>query len=114
MRFALSPKDPRLRDLVSALDRDEVPIAETWRAVGDAAWGLGFRRPGYHVVRRLAHADRARRAARGEVRRAAVDVLLSFASPYAVRIPQALDGLELARSRERLVLKQHKGSSRPP
>lgn len=111
MRFALSPNDPRLRDLVRALDRDDMPMAETWRAVGEGAWRLGFHRPGYHVVRHLVRADRARRAARGEVRKAAVDVLLSFSSPYAVRIPQALDRLELARARESLVLKQHKGSS---
>ena len=51
MRFALSLNDPRIHALVVALDRDDVPVAATWRAVGEAAWELGLRRPGYHTVR---------------------------------------------------------------
>ena len=94
-----------------ALDRHDVPIAETWRLVGDAAWKLGLRRPGYHVVRELARAERARREARRAVRRAAGDAVLSIGSPYVVRIPQAFERLELAQAKERLVLEQHKRSS---
>jgi hypothetical protein len=110
VRFSLSPNDRRVRDLVVALDREEVSMAETWRAVGEAAWKLGLRRPGYHLVRNLARAERARREARRRTRRAAADVAISVGSPYVVRIPQALERLELARAKERLVLKQHKPS----
>jgi len=81
VRFSLSPNDRRIRDLVVALDRDGVTMAETWRAVGEAAWNLGLRRPGYHLVRDVARAERARREARSRTRRAAAEVVLSVGSP---------------------------------
>ena len=84
-------------------------MAATWRAVGEAAWELGLSRPGYHAVRELVR-DRA--AAPGApVRRrgaAALDVLTAAGSSRVVNVPIALDALELARAKERLVLKQHK------
>ena len=86
-------------------------MAETWRAVGEAAWKLGLRRPGYHVVRDLARAERARRAARRHTRRAAAEAVLSLSSPYVAGTLQALDRLALAQAQERLVLEQHKHSS---
>ena len=111
MRFAVTAGDPRVRVLVDALDRDDVPMAETWRQVGEAAWNLGLRRPGYHLVRTLALSRRALRVAKRDVRKAAAEALLSVGSPYVVRIPQALERLERTRARERLVLQQHKPSS---
>ena len=110
VRFALTVGDPRIRDLVVALDEDDVPMAETWRQVGEAAWKLGLRRPSYHLVRVLCRRHRALAAARAAVRRAAAELVLAIGSPYVVRIPQALERLEQARARERLVLQQHKGS----
>jgi HEAT repeat protein len=110
MRFAVTANDPRVRVLVDALDRDDVPIAETWRKVGEASWNLGLRRPGYHLVRGLAQGRRAVRAAKREVRKAAAEALLSVGSPYVVRIPQAFDRLEQTRAREKLVSQQHKRS----
>src|SRR5688500_9399935 len=62
MRFALSPGDVRVQVLVATLDEGEVPFAETWRRVGEAAEELGFTRPGYHLVRVLARAERLRPA----------------------------------------------------
>jgi hypothetical protein len=112
VRFSTSPNDRRIRDLVVALDREDVSMAQTWRLVGDAAWKLGLRRPGYHVVRDLARAERVRLKARRHTRRAAAEALLSIGSPYVVRIPQALERFELARTNERLVLEQHKPSTR--
>jgi hypothetical protein len=100
--------DPRIRDLVVALDRDDVPIAETWRAVGEAAWKLSLRRPGYHVVRQLVRTERRRRAAHAATREAAIDAVLAIGSSRVVDLPIALDRLEAARARERLVLDQHK------
>jgi hypothetical protein len=102
------PNDPRIRDLVVALDRDDVSMAETWRAVGEAAWKLGLRRPGYHVVRRLVLLERRRRVAHAATRAAAVEAVLAIGSSRVVDVPIALDRLETARTKERLVLEQHK------
>jgi hypothetical protein len=110
MRFSLSPDDPRLHALVVALDRDDAQVAETWRAVGDAAWELGLRRPGYHMIRALVRAERLRRRARTATRAAALEVVLAAGSSRVVDLPIALDALERARAEEGLVLKQHKPS----
>ncbi len=108
MRFAFSARDPRVHALVVALDRDDVSIAATWRAVGEAAWELGLSRPGYHAVRGLVRVERLRRAASTATRAAALDVLLAAGTSRVVNVPIALDALERARAKERLVLKQHK------
>lgn len=99
MRFALSRNDPRIHALVVALDRGDAPVAATWRAVGEAAWELGLRRPGYHAVRDLVRVERLRRA---------FETILALGSSRVVDLPIALDALERARARERIVLKQHK------
>lgn len=111
MRFALSPKDVRIQVLVATLDRAGAPFAETWRSVGEAAEELGFRRPGYHLVRELAGSERRRRTARTETRQAALGVLAAFASPLAVDVRIAAEKLIDTRARERLVLEQHKPHS---
>jgi hypothetical protein len=108
MRFEIRPSDPRIRDLVVALDRETQPYAETWRQVGEAAWRLGLPRPGYHVVRQLAERARRIRAARAATRKAALGVLDALASPYIVRTSEAVERLADAKRRERLVLDQHK------
>jgi hypothetical protein len=108
VRFGLSPRDPRVHALVVALDRDDVSIAATWRAVGDAAWEMGLSRPGYHAVRELVRVERLRRTARTATRAAALDVLVAAGTSRVVNVPIALDALERARAKERLVLKQHK------
>jgi hypothetical protein len=88
--------------LVVALDSDEQSIAATWRAVGEAAWELGLRRPGYHATRELVRAERRRRAARTAVRAAALDAVLAVGSSRVVDLPIALDALEYARAKKRL------------
>jgi hypothetical protein len=93
---------------VVALDRDDAAIAATWRAVGEAAWELGLRRPGYHAIRDLVRVERRRRAARTAVRAAALDAVSAMGSSRVVDLPIALDALEHARAKERLVLNQHK------
>ena len=115
MRFALSPRDVRIQVLVATLDEDDVPFAETWRAVGEAADRLGLSRPGYHLVRLLARAERLGRRARTEVRQAALGVVGAVGSPLAIDVKIAAEKLREARVKERLVLEQHKPpSSRPP
>src|SRR5215204_2599632 len=108
MRFALSPHDIRLQVLVATLDDAEVPFAETWRLVGKAAEELGLTRPGYHLVRVLAGAERLRRRARTEVRQAALGVLGAVGSPLAIEVRRAAERWREARANERLVLQQHK------
>lgn len=108
VRFAISRHRQLLHDLVVALDEDDVSIAETWRAVGDTAWKLGCRRPGYHVVRELVRAERARRAARNETQRAFRNVFVAMPSPYVVDLRRSIEQLVEARRREVLVLEQHK------
>jgi hypothetical protein len=93
MRFAVPGNDQRLADLVRLLDRDGVPIAETWRAVGAGANRLGLRRPGYGLMRKLVRLERLRRRVRAET----VAALRRAASGFAagrIPIPQLLDELE--------------------
>lgn len=102
MRFATHANDARIHALVVGLDRDDVPVAATWRAVGEAAWELGLRRPGYHTIRQLVRAERRRRAARAATRAAALHALGALGSSRVVDLPIALDALEQARAKERL------------
>jgi hypothetical protein len=108
MRFSVPGNDPRIHALVVALDRDDHSAAQTWRAVGEAAWELGLRRPAYDTVRELVRAERLRRRARTATRRAALDVLLAAGSSRVVDLPIALDALAHAKAKERLVTDRHK------
>ena len=106
MRFAVPP-DPRLRDLVRLLDRDGVPIAQTWRAVGEGAERLALRRPGYGLVRQLVRIERRRR----EVRAATLAALEEAASGFAAgRVPivKLIDDLERIGWERGLVFNDHK------
>jgi hypothetical protein len=108
MRFQVRALDPRLHALVVALHEDDAPVAATWRAVGEMGEELGLRRPSYYTVRELVRAERARRRARTSVRAAALDVLTAVGSSRVVDLPIALDALEHALAKKRLVLDQHK------
>jgi hypothetical protein len=114
VRFALSPNDPRIAVLVGALDVEDVPVAETWRRVGEAAERLGMRRPSYQHVRRLALVERRRRGVRARRR----DVLeATLGSLAAGRVPSAVWTLERLRElagEEELVLQEHKAFGRRP
>ena len=113
MRFALSPNDPRIAVLVVELDRDEVPMAQTWRDVAGAAERLGLRRPSYQHVRRLVRIERRRRQleARGRaVLGRAATTLAAGRVPSAVLVLEQLRDL---RGAEELVLQEHK-AFRPP
>lgn len=108
MRFHVPSLDPRLHALVVALHEDDAPVAATWRSVGEAAEELGLRRPCYYTVRELVRAERARRKAGTTVRAAALDVLAGVGSSRVVDLPIALDALDRALAKKRLVLDQHK------
>ena len=110
VRFAISRHGQTLRDLVVAFDEDDVSMAETWRAVGDAAWKLGLRRPGYHAVRELVRAERARRDARKATRDAVLGLFEAMPSALVLDQRRAIERLAEARRREKLVLEQHKPS----
>lgn len=108
MRFAISREGKLLHDLVVALDEDDVSMAETWRAVGDAAWKQGLPRPGYHVVRDLVRTERAQRHARRATREAILGAFEAMPSALLLDQRRAIERLSEARRRERLVLEQHK------
>ena len=108
MDFATRRCDPRLHAFVVALDRGDAPMAETWRLVGEAAWELGLPRPSYHTIRELVLVERLRRKARTATRAAALQVITGIASSRVVDVPIALDALERARAKERLVSDRHK------
>lgn len=102
--------DPRLHALVVAFDHDDAPAAETWRRVGEAAVELGLPRPSYHTIRELVCTERLRRRARTTARTAALEVLLAADTSRVVDLPIALEALERARAKERLVSDRHKPS----
>jgi hypothetical protein len=104
MRFAV-PHDARLMDLVRLLDRDGVPIAQTWREVGEGAERLGLRRPGYGLVRQLVRIERRRREVRAEV----ISVLKDAATAFAAgRVPRSMiDDLARAGWERALVFNEH-------
>jgi hypothetical protein len=108
MRFHVSRDDPRLHALVVGLHRDGTPAAETWRATGEAAQRLGIPRPSYHLIRELVRAEELRRRARTTTRQAALGVLTAAASSRVVDLPIALQALERAQAKERLVSGRHK------
>ena len=83
-------------------------MAQTWRAVAEAAWELGLPLPGYHLVRILVRRVRALREAKDAARRAALEVLASFPSPYVVHIGNALGQFVEASACRQIVLEQHK------
>jgi hypothetical protein len=112
VRFAISPNDPRLAVLVGALDRDDIPMAETWRRVGAAAERLGLTRPSYQHVRRLVRVERRRREMQAETREVLSGTLTALA---AGRVPSAVWTLQRLRELERkgeLVLQEHKAFER--
>jgi predicted nucleic acid-binding protein len=112
MRFAIPPNDPRVAVLVTALDREDVPAAETWRRVADAGERLGLRRPSYQHVRRLVRVERRRRETRANVHE---ELAAALSSVAAGRVPSAVWTLqrlvELER-KEELVLQEHKAFER--
>ena len=108
MRFTTVREDPRIHALVVGLHADGAPAAETWRRVGEAAEELGFSRPSYHLIRELVRAEERRRRARTATRQAALGVVTALGSSRVVDLPVALDALELARAKERLVSSRHK------
>jgi hypothetical protein len=110
VKFAVPRDDPRIHALVVGLHRDDAPAAETWRSVGDAAIELGLPRPSYHTIRELVRIEQLRRRARTATRVAALEVAFALGSSRVVDLPIALDALEAARAKARLVSDRHKRS----
>ena len=108
MRFSIAREDPRIHALVVGLHRDGTPAAATWRQVGEAAEELGIARPSYHTIRELVRTEELRRRARTATRQAALAVFGAAGSSRVVDLPIALDALEYARAKERLVSDRHK------
>jgi predicted nucleic acid-binding protein len=112
VRFAIPPNDPRVAVLVGALDREDVPAAETWRRVAEAGERLGLTRPSYQHVRRLVRVERRRRELRADGREVLTGALTTVA---AGRVPSAVWTLQRLRELERegeLVSQEHKAFER--
>jgi hypothetical protein len=91
VRFASSRASrPRLRELVAALDEDDVPAAATWRLVGETTAKAGLPRPSYPHVKRLVAAERRRRHARRDLRDAVKEAAGTLASGRAPSFDYAL------------------------
>lgn len=110
MRFAISPNDPRLVELVAFFDRDEAPAAETWRHVGLALEQVGLRRPSYDVIRRLVRLERRRRELRAEARELIADAASEFAAGRVPNVVWTLERVRELQRREALVTQQYKAS----
>ena len=91
---------------VAALDRDGTPLAETWRKVVAAAWGLGFAPPGYHLTRRLVHEERRRRRDGTATRTYAVTAALGLG--WSRRAGAVGMRVGVVSSGRKLVTRQHK------
>jgi hypothetical protein len=108
VRSAITPNDGRVADLVRLFDRDDVAIAQTWRAVAEGSERLGLRRPSYGHVRRLVLIERRRR----ELRRQSAAVLAEAGSKLLAglvpSVPALADKLDELRLEEELVLQEHK------
>ena len=86
-RLAFAPRlHPSLHEALAALDDPDVPIAETYRRLAAFARRERLFRPSYEHVRRLIHALRRLRKAKG--RGGTAHVLFQVA--YNVRPPTAL------------------------
>jgi len=108
MRCAISPNDPRIHDLIRALDRDEQPAAETWRLVAAGAERLGLPRPSYGHVRRLVRVERALRRLRAEAQRIMRDAGVALLAGRVPPVLQVIEEVSEIRSRAELVLQEHK------
>ncbi|MBA2462666.1 MAG: hypothetical protein H0V45_13025 [Actinobacteria bacterium] len=108
MRCAISPNDPRIADLVRALDHDEQPAAETWRLVSAAAERLGLRRPSYGHVRRLVRIERALQRLRAEARAILTDAGVAFLAGRVPPVLRVIEEVTELRHREELVFQEHK------
>lgn len=107
MRFAVSPNERLLRELVSALDREHQPAAETWRLVGAAAGQAGLPRPSYGHVRRLVCLERALQRVRRERREILADAAARLAAGGVPNVPRLIETLT-ALHEEELVFLEHK------
>ena len=110
MRFSLAPHDARIHALVVGARPRRHADRRDLAAVGEAAEELGLARPSYHTIRELVRAESSAPARRGPRRvQAALDAVLgAVGSSRVVDLPIALDALEYARAKERLVSDRHK------
>lgn len=113
MRFAISPNERRIEDLVRLLDHDERPVAETWRAVGTAAGRLGLARPSYGHVRRLVRLERALAKLREEERSILAAAGVALLAGRVPHVHKVIDDVSAIREREWLVFQEHKPSPEP-
>jgi hypothetical protein len=113
VRFAISPNDPRLVQLVAHFDRADHSAAETWRQVSLAAERVGLRRPSYQHVRRLVRIERRLLELRAQRREAWSDAAARNAAGLVPSVVWSLSRVRELQLAEGLVLQEHKPLETP-
>ena len=108
MRFAISPNDLRLVQLVAHFDRADHSAAETWRQVSLAAERVGLRRPSYQHVRRLVRVERRLQELRAQKREVWKDAAARNAAGLVPSVVWTLSRVRELQLAEELVLQEHK------
>ena len=108
MRFAISPNDLRLVQLVAHFDRADHSAAETWRQVSLAAERVGLTRPGYQHVRRLVRVERRLQELRAQQREAWKDAATRSAAGLVPSVVWTLNRVRELQLAEELVVQEHK------
>jgi hypothetical protein len=108
VRFAISPNDLRLVQLVAHFDRADVPAAETWRRVSLAAERVGMKRPSYGHVRRLVRIERRLQELRAQQRDVWKDAVTRSAAGLVPSVVWTLSRVRELQLAEELVVQEHK------
>ena len=108
MRFAISPNDLRLVQLVAHFDRADHSAAETWRQVSLAAERVGLRRPSYQHIRRLVRIERRLQELRAQQRDVWKDAATRSAAGLVPSVEWTLSRVRELRLAEELVVQEHK------
>jgi hypothetical protein len=113
VRFAISPNDVRLVQLVAHFDRADHSAAETWRQVSLAAERVGLSRPSYQHVRRLVRVERRLQELRAQKREVWRDAAARNAAGLVPSVVWTLSRVRELQLAEELVLQQHKPLDAP-
>ena len=113
MRFAISPNDPRLVQLVAHFDRADHSAAETWRQVSLAVERVGLTRPSYQHVRRLVRIERRLQELRAQQRDVWKDAAARNAAGLVPSVVWTLNRVRELQLAEELVLQEHKPLAAP-
>jgi hypothetical protein len=113
VRFAISPNDLRLVQLVAHFDRPDHSAAETWRQVSLAAERVGLNRPSYQHIRRLVRIERRLQELRAQRREVWSDAAARNAAGLVPSVAWTLSRVRELQRAEELVVQEHKPLEAP-